>query len=239
MRELMYVAILCCSLFGTVPISQADLAVTDVQADTFVTSYETQKDDNFGGWSEFYVTALSNGVEHRGLLAFDTTDLVPVNASVDAIRLQIAYYRNIWVYTDPIVLDVYRIDPNDSWTELGVTWDNRPGLVGDPVGQVPLDASLSEGDLVAVDLSPSAWEAMDEFGLALLPNTDGDPDIDAQYSFFTRETDAANARLEVEFQTDTQPVPEPASSAFVFTGLLTLLLRFRRNGRPDRGGPVS
>ncbi len=228
MRAVITVALMSAMCGSVVPVA-ADVVTADAVADAFITSYSSQSNTNFGDDDAMHLTALHNGVRQRLLTAFDTTDLVPAGSVVQSLSIRLVYTRVLSGYGDPLTAVVYRTDPDDVWTETGVTWDNQPGTVGLELSSVELSSSLSPLDQVTWDLDVGAWEETDWFGLMFLAEEEGDGFTDGQYEFLTREADAASVQLEVAYM-EGEPVPEPGTVALVALGLGGLLLRRLRCG---------
>lgn len=208
----------------SVPAS-SDTVTCDALADAFVNSYGSQTSTNFGGYPEMYLAALHGGTTMRLLTAFDTANLLPEDAIVQSVNVRLVFSRTMSTYRDPITAPVYRVAPEDRWTEATVTWDNQPGIVGEPLGTATLTSSLASMDSVVWELGADAWEATDWFSLMFFADEEGNGTTDAQYSFFTRESAPDMVRLQVHYEPGGEPVPEPSTIALLALGLGTMVLR--------------
>ncbi|MGD2145234.1 MAG: C1 family peptidase [Anaerolineae bacterium] len=122
-------------------------ATFDCSADA--TIYKGDKGTNYGGYPELYVGYGKGGCfdvsgdykESRALLGFDLSSIpggTPINDATLHLRL-----GGYCCYTGgPRTVTVYRAE--DSWSELTVTWNNRP------------DYAEAYGS-TSVDLSPGNW----------------------------------------------------------------------------------
>lgn len=92
-------------------------------------------------WAGYDDGLNPNGRITRSLLRFDITSL-PSNAVIQSATLRV-YYMGYRDYPNRVnTITAYRI--NGSWTELGVTWNNKPGP-GAAYGSVDIPANTNWG----------------------------------------------------------------------------------------------
>jgi len=96
-------------------------------ADSYI--QQASANTNFGSSSSLFVNPTS-GAAMRSLILF-TLPTLPANCTVTAATLQL---HNSSVGSGRSI-DVYQA--NASWTENGVTWNNRPGQTGTAVTSTP------------------------------------------------------------------------------------------------------
>lgn len=193
------------------PAETTDVATFYATADSYVS--QSAPNDNYGNLSYFYVRRDAEGDEDHALIAFDTSTL-PDNIVVVSATLRL--YSEINLRQPNAPADVLPVQPEaalSSWTETGVTWNNRPASsdLGDPA--VNYQVGWQHFDVTNI---VQGWVdgSVTNYGMVLTPGAR----VEGWAFYWDRSHDTAGPRLTVEYEDAPPPSCETALADLSLSG---------------------
>jgi chondroitin AC lyase len=173
-------------------------------ADAYVRSGTAYQGVNYGTASPMVVKNDGIGYTREAYLKFDLSDL-PADAAQVKLRLYVSY-ANTSITSVPWIAQYVS---NDSWTETGITWNNKPAATSnlDTVQGVPAGNYVT-WDVTAIALAQKAADGI--LTLKVVSNTTGGT-TDA--SFSSKESANTDFWPALDYSDDAslQRVTEPAA----------------------------
>lgn len=162
-------------------VSDGGTAIS-VEADTYVRG-GGNADNNFGGNSDLQVKTVGAAFTRRTFLKFDLSQVVD-DVQTAEIKLRVA--RNDGGNA-PNNIYLVKVE-NDSWDELGLTWNNQP-VTSDTLAIQSRDSILNVGDLMILDIKDVVAEEVNgDKTLSLAIISDGS----ANFNLFSKESGLEN-----------------------------------------------
>lgn len=162
-------------------------------ADSYVRDGSSYQGVNYGTTTSMVVKKDGSGYTREAFLKFNVSDL-PSDAEQVKLRLYVSY-ANTSITTVPWIAQYVS---NDSWTETGITWSNKPSATSNIDTVMGVAAgNYVEWDVTAIALAQKAADGI--LTLKVVSNVTGGT-TDA--SFSSKEATNAAQRPSLEYTTD-------------------------------------